>query len=65
MEQFLSYLLGALLVAILAVLVFGVVTMGRGRAAGARSNRLMRWRVGLQFAALAVIVLFFLLKGGG
>ena len=66
MEQFLSYLLGALLLVILAVLVFGVVTMGRGGSgAGARSNRLMRWRVGLQFAALAIIVLFFLLQGGG
>lgn len=65
MAQILSYLLGALLVVILGVLIFGVVTMGRGGpGAGRRSNRLMRWRVGLQFAALAIILLFFLFKGG-
>ncbi len=64
MEQFLSYLLVAVLVAITAVLAFGVVTMARNRAGhGERSNRLMRWRIRLQFMALAVIVLFVLLKG--
>ena len=64
MQSFLPYLLGVLLLAILGVLVFGVVTMGRGGAgAGERSNRLMRWRVILQFAALAIILLFFLISG--
>jgi len=61
MANLLTYLLGALLVAILGVLIYGVVSMGRG---GRRSNRLMRWRVGLQFAALAVIVLMFLMQRG-
>jgi hypothetical protein len=40
--------------------VYGVVGMGRG--GGRRSNLLMRWRIGLQFAALAVILLMFLLQ---
>jgi hypothetical protein len=60
MALYLSYLLGGLLLAILGVLVFGVVGMGRG--GGRRSNLLMRWRIGLQFAALAVILLMFLLQ---
>jgi Hypoxia induced protein conserved region len=61
MTSYLTYLLGALLLAILGVLVYGVVTMGRG---GTRSNRLMRWRIGLQFAALVVILLLFPLPQG-
>jgi hypothetical protein len=65
MQELLSYLLGFALVAIAGVLLFGIVNMARGGAgASLRSNKLMRWRVGLQFAALAIIVLFMLSKYG-
>lgn len=46
-------------IATLVVLVMGVMTMGRsGEANQARKNKLMRWRVGLQF--LTLILLFLL-----
>jgi hypothetical protein len=65
MDELLSYLLGFALVAITGVLIFGVINMARGGAgASLRSNKLMRWRVGLQFAALAIIVLFMVLSQG-
>ncbi len=65
MQELLSYLLGFALVVIAGVLVFGVVNLARGGAgASLRSNRLMRWRVGLQFAALAIIVLFMVVNRG-
>ena len=65
MQELLSYLLGLVLVAIAGVLLFGVVNMARGGAgASLRSNKLMRWRVGLQFAALAIIALLMVLNRG-
>ncbi len=50
----------AALAAVATVLVLGVVNLFRGGDA-ATSQKLMRWRVGLQFVALIVIlgVLFF------
>ncbi len=61
MGDVLSYLLVAALVAIAAVLFFGVFNMARGGSGSSmRSNKLMRWRVGLQLAALILIVLIFL-----
>lgn len=52
-------LIGAL-AAVVLVLVFGVANMMRG-GDPARSQRLMRWRVGLQILAFAIIltILFF------
>lgn len=41
--------------AVLVVLIFGLVTMMRGKNANL-SQQLMRWRVGLQFAAIIVIM---------
>jgi len=43
------------LVAVALVLLFGLVTMMRGGPAG-RSQTFMRWRVILQFAAVAVMM---------
>ncbi len=52
--------------AVVIVLVLGVGSMSGGRRgpkAVARSNKLMRWRVGLQFVAVALLViLVFVLK---
>jgi hypothetical protein len=42
--------------AVALVLVLGLVNMLR-QGAGNRSQMLMRWRVGLQFAAIVVIVI--------
>ncbi len=48
MQELLAYLLGFALVAIAGVLLFGIVNLARGGVgASLRSNKLMRWRVGL------------------
>ncbi len=44
-----------------AVLLIGLWNMIR-RPAGNTSQRLMRWRVGLQFAAICLIIGYLLLK---
>jgi hypothetical protein len=46
--------------AVLVVLVMGFMNLSRGDAE--RSQRLMRWRIGLQFLALALILLLILVS---
>ena len=41
--------------AVLGVLIAGLITMMRGKSANL-SQKLMRWRVGLQFVAIIVIM---------
>jgi cytochrome c biogenesis protein CcdA len=52
--------------AVVIVMVLGLGSMSGGRKgekAVARSNRLMRWRVGIQFAAIALLaILVFVIK---
>jgi hypothetical protein len=50
-----SYLIPIALAAVFVVLVLGLWNMMRGGSAN-RSQTLMRWRVGLQFAAIIVLV---------
>lgn len=58
MTVFLSILLGLSMLATLGVLFAGMAGLGRdgGAAAGARSNRLMRWRVVLQGLSIALFL---------
>jgi hypothetical protein len=57
--------LGALAIgAVFIVLLLGLINMMRGGASNTSQN-LMRWRVGLQFAAIVVIVAVLLLRGHG
>ena len=52
--------------AVLGVLILGIGSFGKGGEANRlKSNRLMRWRIGLQFAAVVLIVLFVWLRGQG
>ncbi|WP_424932819.1 twin transmembrane helix small protein [Amaricoccus macauensis] len=52
--------------AVLAVLVFGVATFGRGGDFNRRNaNKIMRLRLLLQFIAVVLIVLFVYLSGRG
>jgi hypothetical protein len=46
--------------AVLVVLILGLWNMMRGTSPNT-SQKLMRWRVGLQFLAIVVIMMFFLL----
>jgi hypothetical protein len=45
--------------AVLGILVFGVGTFGRGGEFNRRNaNKIMRWRIGAQFVAVMLILLF-------
>ena len=52
--------------AVLGVLAVGIGGFARGGEFNRRNgNRLMRWRIGLQFLAVVLIVLFVWLRGSG
>ncbi len=59
-ELFFTFLIPISLVAVVLVLLAGLWNMMRGGSAG-RSQTLMRWRVGLQFAAIVVVMAAFYL----
>jgi hypothetical protein len=61
MKIVVSVLLGLAMLGTLGVLFAGMLGLARG-SDGARSNTLMRWRVMLQGAALALFVLLVLLS---
>ncbi|CAH2600550.1 protein of unknown function [Rhodovastum atsumiense] len=63
MNTLLIILLVMAMAGVLGVLVAGMVGLVRGGGDPARSNRLMRWRVILQFAALALFALLLSLLG--
>jgi hypothetical protein len=50
--------------AVAIVLVLGLINMMRGGSPGT-SQRLMRWRVGLQFLAIIVILIAIWVKSNG
>jgi hypothetical protein len=55
MSQYLNYVLGAALLAVTVVLFMGLANMLRGGSPNL-SQKLMRWRVGLQLVAIIVIM---------
>ena len=60
---FILVLLAVLIVA--GILLFGVGTFGKGGDFNKKyANRIMRWRIGAQFVAVALIMLFIYLRGG-
>jgi len=54
--------------AVVLVLFMGMITMSggaKGKEGMARSNRLMRWRIGMQVAAISLLaILAFVIKKG-
>ncbi len=50
-----NYIVLAAIIAVAAVLFFGLFNMMRGGSANL-SQKLMRWRVGLQFVAIVIIM---------
>jgi len=58
MDTLISFLVPVALVAVAAVLLFGLWNMMRGGSAGL-SQTLMRWRVGLQFLAIIIVMIGF------
>ncbi len=57
MEIAMSYLSTGAMLAVVAVLLAGLWVMMRGRNPNL-SQKLMRWRVGLQFTALVLLVVY-------
>ncbi|MGE0024751.1 MAG: twin transmembrane helix small protein [Hyphomicrobium sp.] len=57
METFLSYLSTAAMYAVVGVLIAGLWVMTRGTSPNL-SQKLMRWRVGLQFVAIVLLVAY-------
>lgn len=64
MSTALTILFVSALVGALVVLALGVVQMAKGEPDGARSNRLMQYRVVFQAAAVAIFVAMLLLLRG-
>lgn len=57
MEVSMYYLSTAAMLAVVAVLFMGLWVMMRGTSPNL-SQKLMRWRVGLQFAAVVLLVVY-------
>jgi hypothetical protein len=57
METLLSYLSTGAMYAVLLVLLAGLWVMMRGKSPNL-SQKLMRWRVGLQFVAIVLLVAY-------
>jgi hypothetical protein len=55
MEKFVDYLGPIAMTAVTIVLLLGLYNMMRG-GPGSRSQMLMRWRVGLQFIAVVLLM---------
>lgn len=56
-----DYVIGAALAAVAIVLALGLLNLLRGGSAN-RSQTLMRWRVGLQFLAIIIVMTIFLIR---
>ena len=57
-----NVILAIALAAVFVVLLLGLFNMMRGGDSN-RSQRLMRWRVGLQFIAILIVILLVWLRG--
>jgi hypothetical protein len=57
MEFVLYHLVTVAVIAVVLVLLMGLWNLTRGKNANL-SQKLMRWRVGLQFVAIVIIMLF-------
>lgn len=63
LDTVLTGLLYIAMLAVVVVLAFGIINLYRGdEKARSRSNKLMRLRVVLQFAAIVLIVVIFLVR---
>ncbi len=57
MSVFFPILIFVALGAVLIVLVMGLIGLAKGGHDRSRSNRLMQWRIALQFLAIAILLL--------
>jgi len=61
MEFVLYHLVTVAVIAVIVVLLMGLWNLTRGSSPNL-SQKLMRWRVGLQFVAILIIIAFVLLQ---
>lgn len=61
MMTVLTILVAIAMVATLGVVIAGVLGMSGGEGGSRRSNVLMRWRIGLQFTAVALFAILMML----
>ena len=64
MQTLLYYASTIAVIAVFVVLLFGLWTMMQGTSPNL-SQKLMRWRVGLQFLAILIILAFLLVSQSG
>lgn len=63
MLMLINIVIAVAMLAVVATLLFGVISMARGgEGAREKTNKIMRWRVGLQAVALIAILIGFYLK---
>jgi hypothetical protein len=61
MQAILYHMTTLAVLAVFIVLTLGLWTMGKGKSPNL-SQKLMRWRVGLQFVAIVVIMSYMLVR---
>ncbi|HAV09315.1 MAG TPA: twin transmembrane helix small protein [Rhodobacteraceae bacterium] len=62
----LFYVVAAACVAVLAILMLGIGGFAKGGEFNKKhANKIMRWRIGAQFIAVVLILLFVWLRRGG
>jgi hypothetical protein len=62
----LFWVMSLAVLAVLGVLLLGIGTFGKGGEFNRKhANKIMRWRIGAQFFAVAMIMLFVYLRGEG
>ena len=62
----LFWLMSLSVLIVLGILMWGMGSFGKGGEYNRKhANKIMRWRVGAQFVAVVLIVLFVYLRGGG
>ncbi|MFT5539024.1 MAG: NADH:ubiquinone oxidoreductase subunit 6 (subunit J) [Alphaproteobacteria bacterium] len=64
MQAALPFLIAAAAISVLVVLVIGIINMLRKDHNPRTSNKLMRWRVGLQLGAVLLLLLLLMLSKG-
>ena len=59
----LFYIVAVACLAVAGIMMFGVITFGRGGEFNRKhANRIMRWRIGAQFVAVVLILLFVFIR---
>ncbi|MFK7938575.1 MAG: twin transmembrane helix small protein [Roseovarius sp.] len=62
----LFYVVAAACLAVVLILAIGISHFGKGDLESAKkSNKMMQWRIGAQFLAVALILLFLWMRSGG